>query len=138
MKKDRKSIFPVWKIVNRQYIQVLLINLNLFFHRQRNWLYELSSSRRRCSFDSQTWHWNPGYTNKNWFSSFWWQRMAPHFGFTGVLKGKFGSFLFFLLKNFFRWNDFFPLFSCFFSMLNKHNTILEKRGRPKGIRWGKI
>ena len=38
---------------------------------------------------------------------------------------------YFLLKNFFRWNDFFPLFSCFFSMLNKHNTILEKRGRPK-------
>ena len=126
MKKDRKSIFPVWKIVNRQYIKVLLINLNLFFHRQRNWLHELSSPRWWCSFNSQTWHWNTGYKNKNWFSSFWWQWMAPHFGFTGILKGKFWIifllFFFFLKKkkNFFHWNDFFPLFSCFYSMLNKH------------------
>ena len=42
---------------------------------------------------------------------------------------------FYKKKNFFHWNDFFPLFSCFYSMLNKHNenTILEKSwgGRPK-------
>ena len=45
------------------------------------------------------------------------------------------SFFFTKKKNFFHWNDFFPLFSCFYSMLNKHNenTILEKSwgGRPK-------
>ena len=36
-------------------------------------------------------------------------------------------------KNLFHWNDFFPLFSCFYSMLNKHNenTILEKSWGPK-------
>ena len=116
-----------------------IINGNLFY-RQRNWLHEPSSPRWWCSFNSQTWHWNTGYKNKNWFSSFWWQWMAPHFGFTGILKGKFWIifllfFFFTKKKNFFHWNDFFPLFSCFYSMLNKHNenTILEKSwgGRPK-------
>ena len=43
------------------------------------------------------------------------------------------SFFFTKKKNFFHWNDFFPLFSCFYSMLNKHNenTILEKSWGPK-------
>ena len=90
-----------------------------FFYRQRNWLHELSSPRWWCSFNSQTWHWNTGYKNKNWFSSFWWQWMAPHFGFTGILKGKFLDHLFIVLffftkkRIFFIGTTFFLFFPAF-------------------------